>query len=292
MGFRQVYIVSRSRCSYEGGYLVVTSEEATTKIHLSEIASITLGSPRMYVSAYLLSELAKSKIPVVICDEKSYPIAEALPLYGTHNCARRVIEQLEWTLPSKKRLWQKIVRHKIHAQSEVLSMHGEDDRARVLLSYAADVRSGDPTNREAASASLYFPALFGAGFSREQDTYVNAGLNYGYSILLSKVSREIVARGYLTQLGIHHHSELNQWNLSCDLMEPFRPFVDNVVAMSGIQGFTKEMRLMLVDIMNRIVLYRDGQYKLGSVISQYVKECFSVLSRELPLEDLESYSQL
>lgn len=289
MGFRAVCIESRCRCSYSGGYLVVTGEAETTKIHLSEIASLTFCTTKVYVSGYLMSELAKNKIPVVFTDEKSYPVAESLPLFGSHNCPKRLDEQLAWSVPAKKRLWQKVVRDKIKAQSEVLTKWNFDREATILLQFAEDVRSGDPTNREAAAAGMYFSTLFGKTFNRDQDSDLNACLNYGYSILLSKVSREIVSRGYLTQTGINHRSELNQWNFSCDLMEPFRPFVDQTVLLSGIGTFDKEMRRLLIDITNRTVAYRDGSYKMGSVIGLYIQDCIDSLNRKISAEDIDMY---
>lgn len=292
MGFRSVCIESRCRCSYSGGYLVVTGETVTTKIHLSEIASLTFCTTKVYVSAYLMSELAKRKIPVVYCDEKCFPIAESLPLHGAHNCVARAESQMDWSLPSKKRLWQRVVRDKITAQSEVLRLMDADREAKILKSYAEDVRSGDPTNREAAAASLYFATLFGSSFNRDQDSDLNASLNYGYSILLSKVSREIVSRGYLTHLGVKHRSAFNQWNLSCDFMEPFRPFIDITVIQSGVSEFCTEMRRLLIDVMNREVRFDGGKYKLGSVVSLYIQSCFDALERRGTIDEITMYSML
>lgn len=289
MGFRNVCVESRCRCSYSGGYLVVTGEAVTTKIHLSEIASLTFCTTKVYVSGYLMSELAKNKIPVVFSDEKCFPVAESLPLHGSHNCTARIESQLCWSAPAKKRLWQKIVRDKITAQSEVLLLNDAVKEAETLRSYACDVRSGDPTNREAAAAALYFSALFGQAFSRDQESDLNASLNYGYSVLLSKVSREIVSRGYLTQYGINHRGDFNQWNMSCDFMEPFRPFVDLVIIRSGVPSFGTAMRRLLIDIMNREVKYDDGVYKMGSVVSRYIQGCFDALERKIVPDDIRMY---
>lgn len=290
MGFRAVCIENRCKCSYQSGYLVVTNADTTTKIHLSEIASLTFCTTQVYVSGYLMSELAKNKIPVVFSDEKCNPIAESLPLYGAHNCSGRVADQLEWTLPSKKRVWQQVVRHKIGAQAELLELDGHDREAKILRSYREDVRSGDTTNREAAAAAVYFPAIFGDGFSREQDSAINASLNYGYSVLLSKVNREVVSRGYLTQIGINHRGELNQWNLSCDLMEPFRPYVDYTVLYSGLPELNTQMKRLLIDMMNREVRYKDGNYKVSSVTSLYVLDCLEALGKKGLPEEIEMYS--
>lgn len=289
MGFRTVCIENRSKCSYMGGYLIVTQDTSTTKIHLSEISSLILSTTQVYISGYLLSELAKSKIPLIACNEKQMPESLALPLYGAHNCSQRVEEELQWTLPSKKRVWKTIVEHKIARQADVLRLREHDYEAAVLDTYAREVRSGDVTNREAAAAGLYFAALFGRDFNRDQDNYINASLNYGYAILLSKVARELVSRGYITQAGIFHHSSFNQWNLACDFMEPFRPYVDAVVLFSGEEDFTKRMRILLMDMLNCELSYNAGRYKVHSVVSLYVKDCLDALSKRISPDNIKSY---
>ena len=152
-----------------------------------------------------------------------------------------------------------------------------------------EVRSGDTTNREAHAARLYFQAMFGGDFSRDDDTSINAALDYGYAILLSAVNREIVARGYLTQMGICHKSEYNQFNLGCDLMEPFRPVVDRLVFDNVEDDFTKDTRRLLVDMLNQSLPYRGGMYRVGSIISLYVQDCLSALNRKLSIDGIEAF---
>lgn len=292
MGFRTVCIENRCKCSYSGGYLVVSGAEQTSKIHLSEISAIVLCTTQAYVSAYLISELAKARIPLIFCDEKSLPISEALPLHGYHRCVEAVQTQIEWTLPAKKRMWQRIVRDKIIAQAEVLESQGHLEAVEILRKFTNEVKSGDPTNREAAAASIYFPALFGVGFNRDANIPVNAALNYGYAILLARVSREIISRGKLTQLGVGHRNVFNQWNLSCDFMEPFRPLIDLLVVESKIEKLDKEMKRKLINFSSRLVAYRGGEYKVSSVISLYVKNCIDSLDKKIEVGEIESYSLL
>lgn len=289
MGFRAICIESRCKCSYSGGYLVVTKSDVTTRVHLSEIASVTFCTTQAYVSAYLLSELAKVKIPVVFSDEKFLPIAECLPMHGAHNNSARIAQQLEWTLPSKKRLWQKVVKDKIGLQARVLERHERFEAADLLWNYQATVRSGDPDNREAVAAAVYFSALFGAPFKRDDESPLNASLDYGYSIILSKVAREVASRGYLTQVGIHHRGEQNPWNLACDFMEPFRPYIDVVIMRTDKEKFDVKTRRQLTGIMSDQVLYDDGTYRLGSVISYYVRDCLDVLEKRKEPADVKCY---
>lgn len=288
MGFRTILIESPCRLSYKSGYMVIRKEDETTKIHLSEISSVTLQTMQVYVSAYLLAELAKSKISLVYSDEKHNPVGQALPLYGAHNVSRRIAEQLDWGEPIKKRVWQRVVREKIRQQALLLETRDLPE-STILKSAIGEVRSGDTTNREAHAARIYFQALFGQGFSRDINCTVNDALNYGYAVLLSTVNREIVCRGYLTQCGICHRNEYNQFNLACDLMEPFRPVVDRMVDDWVGSDFDVSARRMLSDLMNNIVLYRDGEYKLGSVVSLYVQDCLNALNKKKAVDDIVGF---
>lgn len=289
MAFRSVVIENPCRCSYQGGYLVVRKEDDVTKVHLGEISSIVLQTNQVYVSAYLLSELAKAKISLVVSDEKRNPVGQFLPLYGAHNTSKRIGEQLEWGEPVKKRVWQRVVKDKIKHQAQVVGTRVGEEEEKRLCSLVPEVRSGDTTNREAHAARLYFQMLFGMAFSRDDDTPLNAALNYGYAILLSAVNREVAARGYLTQCGICHRSEYNQFNLSCDFMEPFRPIVDRLVFDNFDGDFTRDIRVLLSDLLNVSVAYRGGVYRVSSVISLYVQDCLSALGKKLSVEAIESF---
>ena len=271
--------------------MVVRKEDDTAKVHLSEISSIILQTEQVYLSAYLLAELAKSKISLVVSDEKCNPVGQYLPLYGAHNTSKRISEQLEWGEPIKKRVWQRIVREKLRQQARFL-----EDRdyleAKVIYAAIPEVRSGDVTNREAQAARVYFEALFGKGFNRNADIPLNGALNYGYAILLSMVNREIVSRGYLTQCGICHRNEYNQFNLACDFMEPFRPTVDRLVVDYLPAEFDSDMKRILADLANVSMAYRGGTYKLGSVVALYVQDCLNALNKKIAVDEIEPFEVL
>lgn len=285
MSFRTIFIESPCRLYYQSGYMIVRKEDETAKIHLSEISSIILQTMQVNISAYLLAELAKQKISLVASDEKCNPIGQYLPLYGSHNVSKRIGEQLAWGEPIKKRVWQRIVRDKTYQQARFLEER-EYSEAKVLYQIIPEVRSGDTTNREAQAARIYFQTLFGKDFRRNQDSAVNAALNYGYAILLSMTNREIVSRGYLTQQGICHRSEYNAFNLACDFMEPFRPAVDQLVVDYLPSIFDSNTKRVLGDLANKGALYRDGSYRLSSVLSLYVQDCFNALNKKITVDEI------
>lgn len=268
--------------------MVVRKEDETMKVHLSEVSSIILQTQQVYLSAYLLSELAKNKISLVATDEKGNPVGQYLPLYGAHNTSKRIAEQLQWGEPIKKRVWQHIVRDKI-AQQALLLEDRDCPEAKALRSAIPDVRSGDTTNREAYAARVYFASLFEDGFNRSQDTPLNAALNYGYAILLSMTNREIVSRGYMTQSGICHRNEYNQFNLACDFMEPFRPIVDRLVADNLSLEFDTRVKRVLADIANKNMKYKNGVYHFSSVVGLYVQDCLNALNKRISVDDIEVF---
>lgn len=288
-GFRAVVIQNPCKLSYKGGYMVVRKEDDTTKVHLSEFQTLVLHSNQVFISAYLMAELSKAKISLVVSDERYDPVGQYLPLYGAHNTSGRISEQLEWGPVAKKQVWQRVVKDKIIHQARVLEVRAREDVAEQLEKVALEVRSGDSTHREGHAARIYFRSLFGPDFSRDDEVPINAALNYGYALLLSSVNREIVARGYLTQQGICHCNEYNQFNLSCDLMEPFRPIVDRIV-FDNVEGdFTKDDMLLLIDMLNQAIPYKGGSYRVSSVISLYVKDCLDALSRRLSVDAIEPF---
>ena len=133
-------------------------------------------------------------------------------------------------MPLKKQLWQRIVQQKIRNQAKVLSLCQHQEKSERLLRLANLVKSGDKDNLEAQSAVIYFSGLFGTHFRRkEEDNAINIHLNYAYSVMRSAVARSLVLYGWLPQLGLFHHSELNAFNLADDFIEPFRPLVDLLV---------------------------------------------------------------
>lgn len=285
LAFRTVVLDTPCRCTYQGGYLVVRQEDKQTRVHLGEISSIMLGTEQIFLSAYLLAELAKLKIPVIVTEEKHNPVGEYLPLYGAHNCSKCMLEQLAWGEVIKKQVWRSIVHHKILQQAAILSFFDCANESKTLTEYALHIKAGDGTNREAIAARLYFRTLFGSEFTRDLDTPLNASLNYGYSILVSAINREIVSHGYLTQIGIFHHNEYNHFNLSCDFMESFRPVIDKIVYENFNHVFDATIRHILCAFTDHKLIYNDGVYKVESVIKMYVDDCLSALNKEkLPAE--------
>lgn len=276
MSWRIVVISKRAKLDYQLGYLVVRNEEVT-KIHLSEISTILIESTAATVTTSLLAELTKKKIKVIFCDEKRNPLSELVGYYGSHDTSNKIRKQIQWSRHSKEAIWTEIVTEKIRKQKELLKNMGKEE-AGLLESYLQEIGWNDETNREGHAAKVYFNALFGMTFTRTADCPENAALNYGYSILLSAFAREIVASGYITQLGLFHDNMFNQFNLASDLMEPFRVLIDREVIQMQRKEFTHEEKIQLVNVLNNEVMIDGKTQYVNNAIKIYCKSVFDALN--------------
>ena len=274
MGFRTVIIKSRAKLEFRLNSLIVRGD-VEKKVFIDEINTLIVQSTAVSLTASLLCELVKRNIKVVFCDEKHNPQSELLPYYGAHNTSKRYKEQMLWGGDIKAKVWRKIIENKILGQAAHLLDCGFREQSELLYSYVPSVQDNDSTNREGHSVKVYFNCLLGIGNGRKTDGFLNGCLNYGYAVLLSAFNREIVAGGYLTQLGIWHDNEFNQFNLGCDLMEPFRVVVDRTAMR--IQENDKDFKKKMVNILNYKTLIRGKNTTLDLAIRQYVKSVFYAL---------------
>lgn len=254
MSWRIVVIANRCKLDLKLGFLVARSDEGIKRVHLNEISTIIIENTAVSITGCLLCELAAQKIKVIFCDNKRNPCSELVNYYGSHDCSRKIEKQIGWNTYIKQVVWGEIVSEKIRKQAQFLKEVNKLKEAALLDVYLTEIELGDKTNREGHAAKVYFNGLFGLNFTRSADSAINAGLNYGYSIILSAFNREIVANGYLTQLGIFHNNMFNHFNLSSDLMEPFRILVDRVVKGNNFSVFEKEQKHLLLGILNQIVI--------------------------------------
>ena len=276
MSWRVVVISKRAKLDYQMGYMTVRSD-TTTQIHLGEIATVLIESTAVSITTSLLAELSKKKIKVIFCDEKRNPSSELIGYYGSHDTSNKIRKQIQWNKNIKEAVWTEIVTEKIRKQKELLEYLGKEE-SELLDSYIKEMHLNDDTNREGHAAKVYFNALFGLDFTRTADNLTNAALNYGYSIILSTFNREVVANGYITQLGLFHDNMFNQFNLSSDLMEPFRILVDKQVLYMEIEEFEHKEKMQLVNILNHEI-QMDGKVQyVNNAIKIYCKSIFDALN--------------
>ena len=227
MTWRSVIVSKPGYLKLQAGALTVDQAGEEIRVPLEDISVILLDNPQITLTAPLLSACAEQKITLLTTGDDHHPNGIFLP-YLPHSRAVQVVRlQLQQSQPRKKRLWQTLVQQKITNQAACLRRHGSSEVARKLERMAAQVKSGDSTRQEALAAQFYFVALFGHQFTRGQTNRINATLNYGYAVIRAALARSLVCYGFLPALGLHHDSERNAFNLADDLIEPFRPLLDN-----------------------------------------------------------------
>lgn len=281
MGWRTVIISNVCKLSYKNNYLIIRNDNLQM-IHLSEINLIVIDTGMVSITSYLISELAKNKIKLIICDEKHNPICESIPYYGSFNTSKKILQQIKWDTMKKDKVWQQIVKYKIHNQAELLKIKNIEGYNK-LYEFENQVEIGDATNREGHAAKVYFNLLFGKEFVRGLTDDINIALDYGYSILLSVFNKEIVSKGYITQLGINHKNEFNFFNFSCDLMEPFRVLIDEVVYENTNRVLDKNYKYDLINIMNRQIEIDGKTQYLSNAIPVFIKNVVDILENERDL---------
>lgn len=255
---------------------------------IEDIGIVVLDNKQITITSGVLEALLENNCSVITCDSKSMPTGLMLPLYGNTTQNERFREQLNSSLPLKKQLWQQTIQSKINNQASVLKDCKEEE-VKCMRVWAADVRSGDPDNLEARAAAYYWKSLFGDidGFTREREGIPpNNLLNYGYAILRAVVARGLVTSGLLPTLGIHHHNRYNAYCLADDIMEPYRPYVDELV-FQLVQKYgknselTKEIKACLLTIPTLDVIIGGKRSPLMVAVGQTTASLYKCFSGEL-----------
>ena len=230
MGWRTVVITKPSKISIENDQLKYAPKDGEIiKVPIDDISVIILEVHQVTITSALMSRLTESNIVLFTCDKSHTPNGVFIPFHQHSRYAQVAHKQIAWNEPLKKRAWQKIVSQKIINQSKTLEYMGKD-KVKQLEAYAKSVKSADSTNVESSAARLYFIALFGKFNRRNESDWRNSALNYGYALVRGAISRSLAAHGFLPAFGVFHCSTLNAFNLSDDIIEPYRAFVDVVVA--------------------------------------------------------------
>lgn len=222
-------------------------------VPIEDAGIVILENPYITISNALLMELSENNTAVIICNSSHLPYGLLLPMFSHHAFTEKLRSQLEASQPLKKNLWQQTVIAKIANQAALLRKTGADVKKLEFL--AGEVRSGDTTNVEGRAAAFYWDKLYsGSSFLRHRfGEPPNNLLNYGYAILRAVVARSLVGSGLFPSVGIHHRNKYNPYCLADDIMEPFRPYVDEIVLeiVSGdteIEELTPSLKRELLQI--------------------------------------------
>jgi len=223
---KQIFIKNKSYLSFNNNSIHIKNDNYNTDISLDDIDILIIENQQTVLTTALLSKLAQKNICTVFVDKKFMPSAINIPLYKNSRVSHIQKAQIKISKPKHNQLWKKIIIEKIKHQSFVLKKYKNSDAIEGLQK---KVKSADKSNIEALAANIYFPKLFGKEFTRRDDNTINTALNYGYSIIRSSIARYIIAYGLNPIFGIFHSNQLNNFNLADDLIEVFRPIIDEFV---------------------------------------------------------------
>lgn len=260
---RTIVLSSPCRVSLCNGQMVCANLEDelnVKKTPIEDLGIIIVENQRVVFSVPVMNALADNNTTVIFCDRQMMPnsILTGLNVNTTQSEVLRAQVSMMDT-PLNKRLWKQIVEAKIRNQASLLSKYGMDGTA--LKPLYSNVYSGDSNNREGAAARIYWRILFGAEFCREREGFApNNMLNYGYSVLRSAVARALIGSGLNLSFGLFHRNRYNPMPLADDVMEPFRPFVDEIVFglyNNGETELTTEVKTHLINVLSCDTMYGD-----------------------------------
>lgn len=270
----------------------IMKKQAEITKPIEDIGVVVLDNRRITITQGLLEALLENNCAVITCDNHSLPVGLMLPLYGNSTQNERFRYQLDASQPLRKQLWQQTIKAKIENQAAVLSACSGMP-IKNMKRWADDVRSGDPDNVEGHAAAYYWRYFFNnitglENFTRNREGMApNNLLNYGYAILRAVVARALVTSGLQPTLGIHHHNRYNAYCLADDIMEPYRPYVDELVfAIVKEQGvdnlqLTTTLKAQLLSIPTLDVVIGGKRSPLMVAATQTTASLYKCFSGEL-----------
>ena len=233
-------------------------EREPTSVPIEDVGCVIIENQRVSITIPLLNALTDNNVQVVFCNEYFMPNSMLLNLDNNITQGETLRNQMAASEPLKKQMWKQIVEAKIKNQSRLLDKTAHN--GAILRPYYQNVKSGDTDNREGIAARLYFQELFGNDFIRDrQMPGINALLNYGYTILRAAVSRSLAASGLFPAIGIYHHHRSNAFPLADDMMEPYRPYVDEIVYEMACEDMMVLNQTAKTKLIN--VLYVDTEFE-------------------------------
>ncbi len=292
---RTLFFSTPVRLSLKDNQLVFYLKEAPDEkrtIPIEDIGYIVLENQMISITMPLMNALTENNVAVIICNGAGMPNALLQPLDGNTIQGELYRLQTEATLPHKKNLWKQCVEAKIKNQARLLEKLGFDNEAFKPL--YMNIKSGDSDNREGVAAKLYWEKLFGKDFMREREgDGPNNLLNYGYTILRAAVARALTGSGLLPAFGIFHRNRYNAFPLADDIMEAYRPFVDERVYSlykSGKTELTKEVKAELVGVLYTDCKFDKVRRPLGiglTMTAASLAKCFAGKEKKISFPMLE-----
>lgn len=276
--WRTVFINEAHKLSLRLNHLVVKSSDYEVEISLDEIKNILIQDDKSVITVSLLSSLSNKGIELIVVDASMMPNGVLMPLNNNARATKKKFEQIEHNKLYGDKCWQNIIKAKIFNMAVNLRLNAE--KTPLLKKYHDQVEDGDKTNREGMATKYYFNHYFGSDFKRQEEDLINSCMNFTYQIVRSRISQNIIAKGYDPSFAFFHRSEYNPFCLSDDLIEVYRPIVDYYIVHlldenEQYEVLTNSLKVKLIDVLNFKINFNGKQQTLDNTIAPYIDRVFS-----------------
>lgn len=253
--------------------LMFTTKDSITSISLDDVDCLYIENKSVTISMNAINACLEEDVMIVTLDDRHNPYSQILKFYGGSSLGKAIHSQLKWPSKSKSELTKYILINKYRMQKSCLRLSSKSES-----SLENNKLFDNPVLLEGNIARCYFAELFGCTFRRGDGSEINSKLNYGYSIIVSYINRTIVSHGFLTNLGIHHSSKDNLFNLSYDFFEPFRPFVDFFVYKTLNDEFNRDYKIKTAELLDKEIKLGSKRMEVRDCIDAFVTNCLNCLS--------------
>ena len=283
MGYKTLFIRDSDKLSLYIDNLMVTTNDSELRFLISDLKLLIIDNYKAVLSSQLINKLTNNNVSLLICDLAHLPCSQLISLNGHYATSGIIMKQIKWNEKMKARLHKYIVKAKINSQIKILQKNNLNSQViDKIKKFKEEVEDDDISNREGLVAKMYFRELFGTDFIRFDDDIYNAGLNYGYAIFRSLISTIIVSKGLLLNLGIFHKGHTNNTNLADDIIEVYRPIVDDHV-FNNFQN--KELLLRkdkedLIRLLDKKVSFNGNMHTITNSIEMYVESIINCFEKD------------
>jgi len=301
MGWKTLIIKNSEKISLFLNNILIHQKETKYRVYIKDIDCIVFEDYKTLLTTKMLNELGLNNIIVIICDQQLMPSSYIFPFNAKFNQLEIINQQLLWDRNFKVKMWEEIIKQKLTNQIDVLKINcRSQEKIKKIYQYIDEIHDGDVSNREGHAAKVYFNELFGKDFTRDDDCLTNSALNYGYTVIRSAMSRTVVSKGLHPSISLFHHNMYDAYALADDLMEPFRPIVDNFV-ISNIKDwdyFGRDQKLALINLLNTIISFNGKEQYLTNAMSMYVDSIITSFQKNnvnlinFPYADILKYYEL
>lgn len=280
MSFRQVLVTDTKYISVKNNLLEFTKEENVVRVPIEDIAIVILDNLDLTISINAINKCVEQNLMLVVCNSKHLPNGIIMPFSGHYRQLEMTYKQLDFKTVKKQNIWREMIVQKIKNQARVNLLCDLEEGYAHLMKLSKEVVRNDNTNREAVAAKYFFSQMYGVEFIRFKEDKINSCLNYGYAILVSSITKELISYGIDPKFGIWHSSKSNALNLSYDIVEVFRPIVDYYVKSNYElvnEELTPNNKRGLLSLLNARVKVGTEKMRLQNAIEKYCARFMKII---------------